>query len=74
MPKGGLRHNQHLTSIFTLFRILLTILSDCCFTPFTLSSPPAPRCALVVTGIKDPLSIIISSISSTGCDRSHVPG
>ncbi|MEY2393680.1 MAG: hypothetical protein QOF94_25 [Acidobacteriaceae bacterium] len=36
-------------------------------TLYTLST----RCALVVTGTQDPLSIITSTTSSIGCNRSH---
>src|SRR5260370_22733567 len=52
-PQVGLRHDQHFPTVFALFCILLKILPGWCFTPFTLSTPSAPRCALVVTGIED---------------------
>ena len=51
-PQVGLRHDQQFPDVFALLCILLKILPGWGFTPFTLSSLQAPRCALVVTGMK----------------------
>jgi hypothetical protein len=52
-PQAGLRQDQHFPNVLALFRILLKIVPGWCFTPSTLSTPSALRCALVVTGIED---------------------